>query len=211
MGTFSLLTPTGDPTEPALFLRHCPHCGSPRLGAGGDKFMRCPDCGFDWYLNAAAATVALISDARGRLLLTRRARDPWAGSLDLPGGFVDPGEGIEEALEREIEEELGVRVTQRHYFASFPNEYVYGGYKIRTCDVAFVCHTDRPPTEAHDDAAELLYLAPGEIRPEEIHLASIRHFVERWLEAGNREQGMRVAGNKEQVTGVDKGFWRVKR
>lgn len=52
---------------------------------------------------------AIISD--GRLLTAQRAEPPrMAGGWELPGGKVDPGESDEEALVRECEEELGVKV-----------------------------------------------------------------------------------------------------
>lgn len=177
----SLLDATDDATEPQRYLRYCPHCGSAAFAVNGPKDFRCPSCGCDLFMNAAAATVALLTDGAGRLLLTHRARAPWKGSLDLPGGFADPGEGIEEALHREIREELDVEIRNLRYFASYPNEYVFAGYKIRTCDIAFLCEAVTAPVAGHDDVADLVWLPPEEIHPEQIALASIRHFVERWL------------------------------
>lgn len=49
-------------------------------------------------------------DSRGRVLLIRRGKPPFAGRLALPGGFVDVGETVEDACRREIEEEAGVNV-----------------------------------------------------------------------------------------------------
>jgi hypothetical protein len=50
----------------------------------------------------------LIYDAAGRLLLVQRANEPGRGLWSLPGGRVEPGERPQEALAREIAEELGV-------------------------------------------------------------------------------------------------------
>ena len=60
------------------------------------------DCGFVYYLNIGGCGGCVYSKPAGELLLCRRAKEPALGSLDLPGGFVDMGENIEEAPRREI-------------------------------------------------------------------------------------------------------------
>jgi 8-oxo-dGTP diphosphatase len=53
---------------------------------------------------------AVVQDAAGRLLLIRRGHAPHAGSWSLPGGRVEAGETLEEAVRREVLEETGLRV-----------------------------------------------------------------------------------------------------
>lgn len=168
-------------SEPINFLHNCPHCGSALFEAKGTKEFICGACGFDFFVNSAAAVVALITDSQGRLLLTRRARDPWKGELDLPGGFVDPGESAEQALVREIKEEMGVTVTDLRYLCSYPNEYIFSNYKVRTTDLAFVCVASSLDMAPADDVSELVWLAPEDIDPEVIPAISIRNIVRHWL------------------------------
>ncbi|MCG8686187.1 MAG: NUDIX domain-containing protein, partial [Desulfobacterales bacterium] len=78
--------------------RFCPACGKACLAPDSEKSFLCPACGFLLFINCAAAAMGLIFDHRQRLLLTRRAEDPARGTLDLPSGFAEPGEGIEQAL-----------------------------------------------------------------------------------------------------------------
>lgn len=61
-----------------------------------------------------AAVAAIITDDRGRALVTQRDREPKAGIWHLIGGGVEPREHHVDALLREIEEEIGVRSTLRH-------------------------------------------------------------------------------------------------
>ena len=52
--------------------RYCPCCGSSRYISNSFKSKKCEDCGFEQFLIPSAAYVALIRDAEGRLLVTRR-------------------------------------------------------------------------------------------------------------------------------------------
>ena len=58
----------------------------------------------------AGCGAAIVQD--GRILLVRRLRPPEAGCWSLPGGKIDPGEPHEEAIRREVREELGIRLAQ---------------------------------------------------------------------------------------------------
>lgn len=170
-----------DSSEPTSFLKFCPHCGSRSFEARSAKEFLCGACGFNFFVNSAAAVVAIIRDGEGRLLLTVRDREPWAGMLDLPGGFVDPGESVEEALRREVAEELGVRVVRTSYLCSAANEYVFSHYKVRTTDMAFVCQVDSLPARGADDVRGLVWLRPEEVDLEKIPATSIRQITERFI------------------------------
>ncbi|MFN9327177.1 MAG: NUDIX domain-containing protein [Flavobacteriales bacterium] len=53
---------------------------------------------------------AVISDGEGRILVMERGTKPFKGSWVLPGGLIDPGETVEDACVREVEEEVGLKV-----------------------------------------------------------------------------------------------------
>ncbi len=90
--------------------RHCPQCGTrlERALVEGRERSRCPQCRFVWYDNPAAASAAIALDARGRVLLVRRAIDPARGQWALPAGFQEASESAAQTAERELREECGV-------------------------------------------------------------------------------------------------------
>lgn len=162
---------------------YCPKCGSHNFVEHNGKSKQCLDCGFVYYFNPSAATVALIVNERGELLVCRRGKEPARGTLDLPGGFIDMGETGEEGVAREVLEETGMRVTRAEYLFSLPNLYLYSGFLVHTLDMFFRCTVeDTLHFQAMDDAADAFFLPPERIRPEEFGLGSIRKGVKRFLE-----------------------------
>ena len=167
---------------PEHVFKYCPRCGSKKFVFHRQKAFSCNDCGFRFFINASAAVAALIEDKRGRLLLTRRAKEPMKGRLDLPGGFVDVYETAKQALHREIKEELNLDIRDMRYFTSVPNTYLFAGITYFTLDLAFLCTADDFRTIApRDDVIAYEFKAPGEIDIEEIGFVSIKKIVSEYL------------------------------
>ena len=170
-------------SHPLEKFRFCPVCGSSRFVVNNFKSRRCEDCGFVYYANICAATAAFIVDDRDRLLVVRRAKDPAKGTLDLPGGFCDMQETVEEGMRREILEETGLEVGEMQYLFSSPNVYMYSGLGVHTVDMDFLVrvHGDAVDVTAADDAAEALWVPLDEVNPADFGLTSIRNAVVRLL------------------------------
>ena len=164
--------------------RFCPACGSSHFVENDFKSKRCEDCGFIYYFNAAAAVAVIITNEEGELLMCRRAQEPAKGTLDIIGGFVDPGESTTTAMMREMEEETGVHIEENllTFLFSFPNTYLYSGLLIHTCDSFF--HIELPKDTKFtpsDDVAECMWISPKDINLDDIGLDSIRGAVKRYI------------------------------
>lgn len=169
--------------HPLEKFKYCPVCGSAHFEQNDEKSRKCNNCGFEYYMNPSASAVAFIINSKHELLVTRRAKEPAKGMLDLAGGFCDIGETAEEGVVREVKEETNLDVIQSDYLFSLPNVYLYSGMKIHTLDFFFSCKVkDETTVTAKDDAAECLWLPFEEIRTEQFGLRSIRQGLYKFIE-----------------------------
>ena len=167
--------------------KYCPVCGSSHFEKNSPKSLRCSGCGFEMFMNPAAAVVAFITNCKGELLVERRKLEPAKGTLDLPGGFADVLETAEESVAREVMEETGLRVAEARYLFSLPNVYRYSGLDVQTLDMFFDCKVeDCSALKAGDDAAECFWVALGDIHTEQFGLRSVRQGLYQYLEKVRR-------------------------
>jgi ADP-ribose pyrophosphatase YjhB (NUDIX family) len=154
--------------------KRCPRCASEQVSLDAEKAIVCQDCGFTYYQNMASAVGGII-EYDSRILLTRRARDPQKSMLDLPGGFVDYGEKAEEALVREVYEELNLRIEEVKYLTSAANTYFYKDVLYHVLDLFFVCPVGAiEAIQARDDVAEFLLFKPEQIPFNELAFESTK-------------------------------------
>ena len=162
--------------------QYCPVCGSNAFHEHNFKSKQCAACGFTYYANPCSATAAFIRNDKGELLVARRGKEPAKGSLDLPGGFVDMEETVEDGMRREILEETGLRVTDVSYLFSIPNQYIYSEMIIHTIDMFYEVHvTNDVQPQADDDAADLMWMPLELVNPKDFGLHSISQGVNKYL------------------------------
>lgn len=168
--------------HPLEQFQFCPKCGSSAFRIHNEKSKCCADCGFVYYFNSSAATVAFIMNSKSELLVCRRAKEPQKGTLDLAGGFIDRFETGEEGVAREVLEETGLEVTEAIYRFSLPNTYLYSGFLVHTLDQFFECRVkDESSLQAMDDVADSFWMPLEEICPDDFGLDSVREGVRRFI------------------------------
>jgi len=98
--------------------QYCGACGRTTAARTSERSRECPGCGLVAYPRLAPAVMGLVR--RGKeLLLARSPRFP-KDMYSALAGFVEPGETLEQCLEREVYEEVGIKVRNVRYFASQP-------------------------------------------------------------------------------------------
>ncbi|RKN09007.1 NAD(+) diphosphatase [Streptomyces radicis] len=99
--------------------RFCSRCGERTVIAAAGHIRRCQACGAEHYPRTDPAVIMLVVDEEDRALLGRQLHWP-KGRFSTLAGFVEPGESIEQAVVREVAEEVGVVVEEVEYIASQP-------------------------------------------------------------------------------------------
>jgi NAD+ diphosphatase len=98
--------------------RFCANCGAATDAADGGHRRTCPRCKAEHFPRTDPAVIMLV--VRGERCLLGRNKRFTGGHYSTLAGFVEPGENIEEAVRREVYEEVRVRVSMVRYFASQP-------------------------------------------------------------------------------------------
>jgi NAD+ diphosphatase len=114
--------------EWARTAQFCGRCGQATELVVGERARRCPVCGLLAYPRLAPAVITLV-EREGEVLLAQ-GRNFGVPMYSCLAGFVEPGETLEEAVHREVLEEVGVKLGPVRYFGSqpwpFPHQLMIG-------------------------------------------------------------------------------------
>jgi NAD+ diphosphatase len=126
--------------------RFCGRCGHPTEIAPDERALDCPGCGRRIYPKIQPAVIVGVTDGADRLIMTKYADRPIT-HYALVAGFTEIGETLEETVQREVMEEVGLAVGNIRYYKSQPwgiaSDILAGFY----CDVVGSCEIRRDPRE----------------------------------------------------------------
>lgn len=166
-------------------MNFCSHCGSGQVEERipqGDEFHRlvCSDCGSIHYRNPRMI-VGCLTVHEGRILLCRRAIEPMYGYWNLPAGFLERKERVEDGAKRETWEEAraDVEIQRLHCIYSLPHaDQVY---------MHFLAHFKHPSFSAGQESLDVGLFHPDEIPWEEIAFSSSAYAIESYLKEPDRQ------------------------
>jgi len=108
--------------------KFCPSCGAPMEDSKVERARVCPKCGRIDYPVLSPAVITAVSNG-DKLLLAHNVKF-IDGRYSIIAGFVESGESAEDAIRREIMEEVGIKVKNIRYFGSqcwpFPHSFMLG-------------------------------------------------------------------------------------
>jgi ADP-ribose pyrophosphatase YjhB (NUDIX family) len=137
--------------------RYCPRCATeleirPSHPPDPDR-STCPACGYVHYENPSPTVQAWI-ERDGKILALRRGQEPLKGEWNMPGGFVEAGEGGPEAIAREVLEETGLVIEVGELIGIFASTYGDGAEGKPIFDVAYRCRITGGEFEVSDESLE---------------------------------------------------------
>ena len=138
--------------------RYCGACGRPMANVAGERVMKCA-CGHAAYPRISPAMMVLVKRGSDLLLARNVAAPP--GRYSALAGFVEPGESVEEAIHREVREEVGVEVEQLRYFAS--QSWPFPGSLMIAFTAEYAGGEVRPDRR---EIADARWFLPGDALPE---------------------------------------------
>jgi ADP-ribose pyrophosphatase YjhB (NUDIX family) len=141
--------------------RYCPRCSSSVVHAEGR--VDCGECDFVGYANPAPTASALVVDDRGRLLLARRAVEPFVGLWDLPGGYLAESEHPLDALRRELREETALEIEPLEFVGVWMDQYGPDPDDPWTMNMYWRARPVAGELQAADDVAELGWFSADEL------------------------------------------------
>jgi len=121
---------------------------------------------------------------RGRLLLARRGRPPYAGTWDAPGGFLESGETPEQALRRELREEIGVGVRRARFVGFATDRYGPGGFVVLAA--AYRVTPTSTKMRAADDVSEVRWFPLARVPWRAIAFVGLRGLLRKAVSGGPR-------------------------
>lgn len=154
--------------------RFCGRCGAATEAVAGERSRRCPGCRLLAFPRLAPAVIVLV-ERDDQVLLARGLGFP-PGMHSCLAGFVEPGESLEDAVHREVREEVGVRLDDVRYFGSQPWPFPHSlmiGFTARWAG------GDLVPDET--EIAEAAWFRADELPGVPPRLSIARSLVDDWL------------------------------
>lgn len=168
--------------------RFCGVCGAPTAGTDAGHVRKCsnPECATPHFPRTDPAVIMLVHDGGDRCLLGRQAVWP-AGMHSTLAGFVEPGECLEEAVAREVFEEVGVRIADVRYHSSqpwpFPSSLMLG-FTARALSAEVNVATDELESARWVTRDFLRDLEPGDAFRMPRLDSIARRLIDDWIAAG---------------------------
>ncbi|MGQ0604338.1 MAG: NUDIX domain-containing protein [Anaerolineales bacterium] len=169
--------PPGEPDSRTAQIKFCPRCGYAVVYRRVQGAVRpvCPECRRVHFLDPKVA-VAIIIEREDSLLMIQRRGDPERGKWSMPAGFVDAGEDVRRAAEREAFEETGLHVRVTELLDVIPKSATNEGADIL---IVYRAEVVGGEVRAGDDADRAEFYHRDAL-PNEIAFASTRLVLERW-------------------------------
>ena len=163
--------------------KYCPFCGEKDSFVFDNiKIFNCSKCGRSYFVNPSSAVGIIFDTPKGIVFVLRKFK-PKKDYIDMPGGFCEPYERIEDSIKRELFEETAIKLDKVNFLMSGSNEYIYEKIMYVTSDIYFYAKLDYiPKVKPSDDALEVLFIEKENIDFDKIAFASSKEALNFYFE-----------------------------
>ena len=163
--------------------QHCPRCGARTVSEQGGWVRSCPEDGSQHHPRTDPAVIMAVTDAEDRLLLGSGVAWP-EHRVSVLAGFVEAGESLEAAVIREVQEEVGITVTDLVYRGNqpwpFPASLMLGFRAVATSTEIVVDPVELRDAQWYDRERLAREVASGALTlPMRVSIA--RRLIEEWF------------------------------
>ncbi len=159
--------------------KFCPQCQKSIKKT--NRLIQCQYCHFNFYLNPVPTNGLILENNNGEILLVKRKFPPKKDYWDIPGGFINFKETVEESLVREIKEELGINLNNFVYFSSCYDNYLYKKINYQTLCLIFVKKNFQGEIITNDDISQAKFFKKSEINFKKIAFKGIAKALKNYL------------------------------
>ncbi len=165
--------------------KFCPQCKN-RLRVVNRRALDCQNCRFHFYISPATTNAVILVNNKNEILLTKRRFPPKKSYWDLPGGFVEFGETVEQSVIREIKEELGLTIKHGdlRYLGSYWSYYPYKGIRYQTLCFAFIAKYQGEKITTNDDVIEYRFYSKHQIPFNKLSFTDIKSALKDYISRG---------------------------
>lgn len=165
--------------ETHQLFKYCPVCKHDLTHK--DRLFTCASCNFHYYVNPTPCSAAILHNKQGEILMVKRKFDPHKGMWDLPGGFVEFDETMENSVIREIKEEINAEIENLQYVCTTNDLYVYRGVLYHTICSTYTADLVDDNLKPLDDVEEIRFFKTDSIPYTDISFDSIKEILRNYL------------------------------
>lgn len=158
------------------YFKYCPNCQNKLLKNSNSIF--CSNCSFYFYHNPSPTNGVIFYNEKQEVLLVKRKFNPKKNYWDIPGGFINLNENLEESIKREIFEELSFKINLKKlkYLTSVNDYYQYKKIKQFTLCMIFtyqIGNEEIKKIKLNDDVSEYKFFSQKNIGWKKIAFSGI--------------------------------------
>lgn len=165
--------------DPKDSYKFCPRCGGKLVKK--QDFLECVSCGFHLYINSIPCNAVIIENDKNEILLVKRKVDPRAGTWDLPGGFLKPGENFFESVKRETQEELHIEIKITGIVGIYEDTYLFQNIVNPVLVIVVKANILNGELKADDDVSDYKYFPKENVLEQNLSFSGIRRSLEDYI------------------------------